>query len=227
MRRWPLVLALAFVAFVAWWVFHPAAVGDVSARVPASPEGGASAGLPWDLVASLPGSGVSESPPAAGPGTVSPLASVAPPVFKLTPQGRLQVDDQVRLDIERVAALHSRDEALARLDDASRALGEGARREVRVLYEQLVRYEQALATALASEPEQPTLADARRQLQTVKVLRAQHFGERADELFGAEEALQQRLLDDAERLMRSGELRLDEAIGQAQARLAQDGAGAP
>lgn len=224
MRRWPLVLACAFVVFVAWWVFHPSADGVVAGREPAQPASAASAGLPWDLVSSLPGSGVSDGlAQAAEASPASPLAGVAPPAFRATPQGRLVVDDQVRVDIERVAALHGRDEAMRRLDEATRPLGEGVRREVRALYEQFIRYEQALATALAAEPEQPTLSDARRQLQTVRTLRAAHFGERAEELFGVEEAMQQRLLDDAERFMRSERVSLEEAIGMAQASLAKAG----
>jgi hypothetical protein len=224
MRCWPIVLALAFVVFVGWWLHQPGGApdgGEVGA-VTARP------GLPWSELLEGPDAATAAGGPASGPGAAgsSPLANVAPPVFRLTPQGRLQVDEQTRADIERVAALHGRDEALARLDEASRSLGEAARREARALYEQLVQYEQALATALSSEPEHPGIADARRQLQLMQALRAQHFGERAADLFGAEEALQQRLLDDAEEAMRTRGLSLEEAIGQAQARLARDGAGA-
>lgn len=225
MKRWPIALALAFVAFVGWWLHQP--------EVPSGGgEGGAviaRPGLPWSELLEGPDAATASGGAASGPGGAegSPLANVAPPVFRLTPQGRLLVDEQARIDIERVAALHGRDEALARLDEATRPLGEAARREARALYEQLVQYEQALTTALASEPEHPSIVDARRQLQLMQALRAQHFGERAGDLFGAEEALQQRLLDDAEATMRTSGLSLEEAIGRAQARLAGDGAPAP
>lgn len=224
MKRWPIALALAFVAFVGWWLHQPgeSSGGGEGGAVTAVP------GLPWSELLEAPDAATVAGGSNSGPGGagVSPLANVAPPVFRLTPQGRLLVDEQARLDIERVAALHGREEALARLDEATRPLGEAARREARELYEQLVQYEQALTTALASEPGQPSIADARRQLQLMQSLRAQHFGERAANLFGAEEALQQRLLDDAEEAMRTSGLSLEEAIGQAQARLARDGAGA-
>lgn len=224
MKRWPVALALAFVAFVGWWLHQPGASlsdGEVRAAT-------ARPGLPWSELLDGPSAATAAGGSASGAGDAggSPLANVAPPVFRLTPQGRLLVDEQARVDIERVAALHGREEALARLDDATRPLGEAARREARELYEQLVQYEQSLATALASEPGQPSIADARRQLQLMQALRAQHFGERAANLFGAEEALQQRLLDDAEEAMRTHGLSLEEAIGQAQARLSRDGAGA-
>lgn len=229
MNRWPLALALAFVAFVGWWLHQPGAVprgGDGGDGGSIAARGGAAGGLPWARGPGGPLAPTSQLGAAAGPGKpgISPLANVAPPVLRLTPQGRLLIDEQARADIERVAALHGRDEALARLDEATQPLGETARREARLLYEQLVRYEQALATALASEPERPSIADARRQLQLMQTLRAQHFGEQAGALFGAEEALQQRLLDDAEEAMRTGGLSLEEAIGQAQARLARDAA---
>ncbi len=227
MNRWPLALALAFVAFVGWWLHQPGVLtrggdgGDgrsIAARV------GAAGGLPWTRGPGGSLAPASQLGAASGPGKsgLSPLANVAPPVFRLTPQGRLLVDEQARADIERVAALHGRDEALARLDEATQPLGEIARREARVLYEQWVRYEQALTTALASEPERPSIEDARRQLQLMQALRTQHFGEHAGALFGAEEALQQRLLDDAEEAMRTGGLSLEEAIGQAQARMARE-----
>lgn len=224
MKRWPIALALAFVAFVGWWLHQPGASsgGGEGRAVTARP------GVPWSELLDGHEVATAAGGSASGPGGVggSPLANVAPPVFRLTPQGRLLVDEQARADIERVAALHGRDEALARLDEATRPLGEAARREARSLYEQLVQYEQALTTALASEPEHPGIADARRQLQLMQSLRAQHFGERAADLFGAEEALQQRLLDDAEEAMRTSGVSLEEAIGQAQARLSRDGAGA-
>lgn len=223
MKRWPLALALAFVALVAWWLHQPgASPGGEGGATQA--QAGASPVAPWNRVSRMPDGPASAGGllgASGGPGA-SPLANVAPPVFRLTPQGRLLVDEQTRVDIERVASLHGRDDALVRLDEATRPLGEAARREARVLYEQLVRYEQALATALASEPERPSIEDARRQLQLMQALRTQHFGEQAGALFGAEEALQQRLLDDAEEAMRAGGLSLEEAIGQAQARLARD-----
>ncbi len=227
MRRWPIVLALAFVAFVGWWLHQPGGVpGDLAGGAAGGHAG--RPGLPWSELQGTPevAPAVGSAPFGAGDAGGSPLANVAPPVFRLTPQGNLRVDEQTRADIERLAALHGRDDALARLDEATRALGEAARREARVLYEQWVQYEQALTNALASEPQQPSIADARRQLQLMQALRAQHFGERAEGLFGAEEALQQRLLDDAEETMRTKGLSLEEAIGQAQARLAREGVGA-
>ncbi len=227
MKRWPLALALAFVALVAWWLHQPGASPGGEGGATPAPVGGSSV-APWNRVSGMPDGPASAEGllgASGGPGA-SPLANVAPPVFRLTPQGRLLVDEQTRVDIERLAALHGRDDALVRLDEATRPLGESARREARVLYEQLVRYEQALATALASEPERPSIEDARRQLQLMQALRTQHFGEQAGALFGAEEALQQRLLDDAEESMRAGGLSLEEAIGQAQARLGRDAAAA-
>lgn len=221
MKRWPIALALVFLAFVGWWLHQPRALSDDSG-VAVAPR----PVLPWKSAPSGVGGATVDGAPArhaTGSGR-SPLEDVAPPVFRLTPQGQLMVDEQTRSDIERVASLHGRDEALARLDEATRSLGEAARRDVRALYEQLVRYEQALVTALAGESEHaPGIADARRQLQLMRELRAQHFGERAGDLFGAEEAMQQRLLDDAEEAMRTRGLSLEEAIGQAQARLGREG----
>lgn len=223
MKRWPLALALAFVALVAWWLHQPGAspVGEGGAT---QAQAGGSSVAPWNRASGMPDGPASAGRlfgASGGPGA-SPLANVAPPVFRLTPQGRLLVDEQTRVDIERVASLHGRDDALVRLDEAARPLGEVARREARGLYEQWVGYEQALATALASEPERPGIEDARRQFQLMQALRTQHFGEQAGALFGAEEARQQRLLDDAEEAMRTGGLSLEEAIGQAQARLARE-----
>ncbi len=223
MKRWPLALALAFVALVAWWLHQPGASPGGEGGATPAPVGGSSV-APWNRVSGMPDGPASAEGllgASGGPGA-SPLANVAPPVFRLTPQGRLLVDEQTRVDIERLAALHGRDDALVRLDEAARPLGEVARREARVLYEQWVGYEQALA----SEPERPSIEDARRQLQLMQALRTQHFGEQAGALFGAEEALQQRLLDDAEESMRAGGLSLEEAIGQAQARLGRDAAAA-
>jgi len=225
LKRWPVALALAFVALAAWWLMRPpgapphgVAQADRGRPLPAS--------APW-LRPMGPVSDRSAGSGAGGGGHArgaSPLEQIAPPVFRLKPDGHLLLDAQTRTDIERVAALHGRDEALASLDEATGALGEAARREARALYEQHVQYERALATALANQPDQPTLADARQQLQLLKDLRAQYFGEQAADLYGAEEGLQQRLLDDAEAAMASQGMTLEQAIGLAQEKLAREAA---
>lgn len=159
----------------------------------------------------------------AGPGTpASPLDTVAPPRFKANATGALVVDAQVGVDLERLAALHTRTEALHVIDESVSGLPAQAQREARRLFEQHLQYSQALTTAIGPGPEVPTLEDARQQLQVIKALRAQYFGDQAQALFGQEEALQQRLLDDAQEAMRTQSISIEEAIGQAQAKVARE-----
>lgn len=157
----------------------------------------------------------------------SPLDHVAPPVFKANARGGLHIDAQAGVDIDRLTGLYGRDEALQKIAEAVQALPAQAQREARGLYAQYAQYNQALTTALGPTSDSPSLDEARQQLQTLRALRAQYFGDQADALFGQEEALQQRLLDDAAELMKTRKLSQDEAIGQAQARLGQELASKP
>lgn len=152
----------------------------------------------------------------------SPLDDVALPAFR-TSTGHVVVDAQARTDIERVVALHGREEALSKLDAATRSLSPLAQREVRDLYQQFTQYDQALATALPQTGgAQVTLDEARHQLQVLKDLRAQYFGSsNAERMFGLEESMQQQLLDDATEAMRTQNLPQAKAIEQAQAKLGQ------
>lgn len=175
----------------------------------------------------LPGLGGSPSGPnpwatvASAPPT-SPLDHVAPPVFKAHARGGLLVDPQAGVDMERLNALYERDQALQKIAEATQGLPPQAQREARELYEQHAQYSRALSHALGPPSESPTLDEARQQLKVLRDLRAQYFGERAEALFGLEEALQQRLLDDAAEAMRTQKLSLEEAVGQAQAKMSRE-----
>lgn len=178
----------------------------------------------------MPGLGAGQSGPsgpnpwasAASAPPTSPLDHVAAPVFKANARGGLLVDAQAGVDMERLNALYERDQALQKIAEATQGLPAQAQREARELQEQHAQYSRALSTAIGAPSESPTLDEARQQLKVLKDLRTQYFGERAEALFGQEEALQQRLLDDAAEAMRTQKLSLEEAIGQAQAKMSQE-----
>lgn len=222
-----LVVALVVAAGMGLWA---------QGRAPAPATATAAASSPSGLSAAMqamPGLGASRpagaNPWALLPGgpPTSPLDHVAPPVFKANARGGLHIDAQAGVDIDRLTGLYGRDEALQKIAEAVQALPAQAQREARGLYAQYAQYNQALTTALGPTSDSPSLDEARQQLQTLKALRAQYFGEQADALFGQEEALQQRLLDDAAELMKTRKLSQEEAIGQAQARLGQELASKP
>lgn len=219
------LVAVALAAGTALWLHGRPGVSDAAAPDAA---GGLSAAMQ-----ATPGLGTSR-PAGANPWAMlpdgqprSPLDHIAPPVFKANARGGLHIDAQAGVDIERLTGLYGRDEALQKITEATQTLPAQAQREARGLYEQYAQYNQALTTAIGATSDSPSLDEARQQLQTLKALRAQYFGERAEALFGQEEALQQRLLDDAAELMKTRKLSQDEAIGQAQARLGQEMASKP
>jgi hypothetical protein len=172
----------------------------------------------------MPASSTGQRDVAASPPDVavprSPLDSVALPLFRSS-QGHVVINAQARIDMERVALLYGRDEALSRLDAATQDMGPQAQREVRELYQQFMQYNEALATALPqSTADQVTLDEARRELQDVKELRVQYFGAaKAEQMFAQEEAMQQQLLEDASDAMRTQNLSQSQAIELAQAKL--------
>ena len=221
MKRWLQAWLTAAVVFFIWWAQQPQS-GQVEGTQVALKSGGAEpAAFPWGHAKNAPDAAGRGMSPEAGPGltATSPLATVSPPVFRTSAQGHLLINEQARIDMERVVALNGRADALALLDSVTQNLGGAAQREVRALYEQMVGYEQALSTALANEPAQASIEDARRQFQVMRVLRAQHFGDNANALFQDEEAQQLRLLNEIERAMQSNGISLEAAIEQAQARL--------
>lgn len=190
----------------------------------ADPSASISSGNPWRMpttpsIVQVESTGASSEPTMDH----SPLDDVALPAFGAS-NGHMVVDAQARTDIERVAALYGRDEALSKLDAATRSLSPLVQREVRDLYQQFTQYDQALATALPQTDggDQVTLDEARRQLKVLKALRAQYFGSsNAERMFGLEESMQQQLLDDATEAMRTQNLPQAKAIEQAQAKLGQ------
>lgn len=148
---------------------------------------------------------------------VSPLDTMILPTFRATNKGTLAMDQQTRLDVERIHALFPRDEAMAKLDSQSSGLPSQAQRDLKALYQQYSQYAQAVAQTFPPGLSSGTLEEATQQLKGLHELRQQYFGaEGAEALFGEEEKTSQELLE----LMRKQadpKLSLEEKAEQAQA----------
>lgn len=126
----------------------------------------------------------------------SPLDTMILPTFRATDKGSLAMDQQTRLDVERIHALFPRDEALAKLDSQSSGLPAQAQRELKQLYQQYSQYAQAVAQSYPPGLSNGTLEEATQQLKGLHDLRQQYFGvEGAEALFGEEEKTSHTLLD--------------------------------
>jgi len=147
----------------------------------------------------------------------SPLDTMILPTFRATDKGTLVMDQQTRLDVERIHALFPRDEALAKLDSQSVGLPSQAQRDLKALYQQYSQYAQAVAQTFPPGLSNGTLEEATQQLKGLHELRQQYFGaEGAETLFGEEEKTSQELLE----LMRKQadpKLSLEDKAEQAQA----------
>lgn len=157
---------------------------------------------------------------ASAPSTLkpaSPLDTMILPTFRATNKGTLAMDQQTRLDVERIHALFPRDEAMAKLDSQSSGLPSQAQRDLKALYQQYSQYAQAVAQTFPPGLSSGTLEEATQQLKGLHELRQQYFGaEGAEALFGEEEKTSQELLE----LMRKQadpKLSLEEKAEQAQA----------
>lgn len=146
----------------------------------------------------------------------SPLDTMILPTFRATAKGGLAIDQQTRLDVERIYALFPRDEAQAKLESQSSELPDQARRELKDLFQKYAQYAQAVTQTFPPEQNTGALDDAARQFNGLKDLRRQYFGEElAQTLFGEEEKTAQELLE----LMRKQsdtKLSLEEKAEQAQ-----------
>jgi hypothetical protein len=150
----------------------------------------------------------------------SALDSMVPPSFQVA-NGRLVVNPHARTEIERVTAVYSRDEAMAKLGEVLKDMPPQAQREVRDLYEQYTQYNQALNQAIPLEQKEiSTLEQAQSQFETIKKLRAQFFGANADAMFKDDEALTQRILDfSADYMKAHPNASLQEATGYGQEKM--------
>lgn len=216
-KNWIVWAAAAGVVAAAALAWAPWRAGSPEAAAP-SVQGGTTGAGP--LVVAPPLS-PSTAASAAGTGgaaeaSVNPLDMMVQPVFRATAKGDLALDAQTRIDVERIESLYGRDEALARLKDASGALPDKAQRELAELYQQYAQYAQAVAQTYPPGQGGETIDDAARQLNGLHDLRQQYFGaERADALFGEEERISRELLA----LMRQSKdqnLSLEEKAAQAQ-----------
>ncbi|MBI5925972.1 MAG: hypothetical protein HY836_10275 [Aquabacterium sp.] len=146
----------------------------------------------------------------------TPLDTMILPIFRATAKGSLAIDQQTRLDVERIYALFPRDEARAKLESQSSELPDQARRELKDLFQKYAQYAQAVTQTFPPEQNTGALDDATRQFNGLKDLRRQYFGEElAQNLFGEEEKTAQELLE----LMRKQsdpKLSLEEKAEQAQ-----------
>lgn len=146
----------------------------------------------------------------------SPLDTMILPTFRATTKGDLAMDQQTRLDVERLHAVFSRDEARTRLESLSADLPAQAQRQLKDLFQQYAQYAQAVAQAFPPEQNNGSMDDATRQFNELRALRRQYFGEvQALALFGEEEKTAQELLE----LMRQQtdpKLSLQERAEQAQ-----------
>lgn len=147
----------------------------------------------------------------------SALDSMVPPSFQVA-NGKLVVNAHARTEIERVTAVYSREEAMAKLGDVLKDMPPQAQREVRDLYEQYTQYNQALNQAIPLEQKEiSTLDQAQAQLDTMKKLRSQFFGANTEAMFKDDEALIQRILDFSADYMKSHpNATLQEATGYGQ-----------
>jgi len=147
----------------------------------------------------------------------SALDSMVPPSFQVA-NGKLVVDAHARSEIERVTAVYSREEAMAKLGDVLKDMPPQAQREVRDLYEQYTQYNQALNQAIPLEQKDiSTLEQAQSQFEAIKKLRAQFFGPKAEAMFKDDEVLTQRILDfSAEYMKAHPNASLQEATGYGQ-----------
>ena len=197
-QKWIVWVAAAGVvaaAALAWSPWRQTA-SDADAASASNAQGSTSGTGP--LVVTPPSSSAAATAAGMGQATVAPvnpLDTMVQPVFRATAQGDLALDAQTRVDVERIHSLYERDEALARLKEASGSLPAHAQRELDALYQQYAQYSQAVAQTYPPGQGGETVDDAARQLEGLHELREQYFGaDKAAALFGEEERISRELL---------------------------------
>jgi len=198
-RIWLSALIGVAIAGGAWW-WH---AQDQGTHATGKKDGPRWTLWPGQLPNAAPTLGTEPYPPGMTPeithGATSPLDTMQPPIFRANSHGDLTIDTQTKNDVERMVALFHGDEALRKLDEFSANIPAKARQELKDLFQNYSQYAQALAQALPPAQSTGTFEEARQQFKVAKELRAQYFGpEKANAMFGEEEAITQNLLTNVE-----------------------------
>ena len=164
------------------------------ARAPAaaSSESGTSPGTSHAIAAKDTSASSASSQGPAGPG----LAGASSGVFRVDAQGRLVVDQPMRLRAEALLALHEGDALAARLDAELAGLPPAAAARARELVAQFEAYQAAQAAAFPPGRAPLVPEEGLAQLQAMQALRASHFGaDAARQMFAQDDAVARRILE--------------------------------
>jgi lipase chaperone LimK len=138
-------------------------------------------------------------------------------MFKTDSSGRLIIDEQARLTIEKLVALNDPPEVLRKVRELAQTLPPAAAQELPDLVDRYRNYTTALRQTLPPDHAPASEQEALTMLETMHALRVQHFGEKvADGLFASEEKTQRELID-LMRLQNDQSLSLQEKAEKAQA----------
>ena len=114
--------------------------------------------------------------------------------FKADARGHIVLNENTRLDLERLHALYSPADREKTLQEMSATLPPEAARELHQLMDQYRNYQAAAYQAYPPDREMTTVEQGVSQIDGMHGLRAQHFGEEAtNKMFGAEEKAQREL----------------------------------
>jgi hypothetical protein len=114
--------------------------------------------------------------------------------FKADARGHIVLNENTRLDLERLHALYSPAAREKQLQEMSATLPPTAASELHQLMDQYQNYQAAAYQAYPPDREMTTVEQGVSQIDGMHGLRVQHFGEQATEkMFGAEERAQREL----------------------------------
>lgn len=231
---WALAAGLGSAILLVWLAaaaLAPAAAEEPAAvfpwaRTPAAASSSES-GTPPGTAPVVAEQGTSASPASSQASAGSDLASTSSSVFRADAQGRLVVDQAMRLRVEALLALHEGDALAARLDAELAGLTPTAAARARELVAQFEAYQGAQAAAFPPGRAPLVPEEGLAQLQAMQALRASHFGaDAARQMFAQDDAVARRILE----LMRedtSAARSMEEKAMRAQVRYDQERGAVP
>lgn len=199
---WALAAGLGSAILLVWLAaaaLAPAAAEEPAAvfpwaRTPAAAS--SESGTPPGMAPVVAGQGTSASPASSQASAGSDLASTSSGVFRADAQGRLVVDQAMRLRVEALLALHEGDALAARLDAELAGLTPTAAARARELVAQFEAYQDAQAAAFPPGRAPLVPEEGLAQLQAMQALRASHFGaDAARQMFAQDDAVARRILE--------------------------------
>ena len=189
---WIAAALLVLVACSVWWALRT----PTNSNTPIGEQAEVAAPVPPKSVAT----NEEPDPDRPGPKEIQPVGAASPDelysLFSADANGRLVLSETTRLNIEKLHALNTPEDYVAKLKQLSNVLPAAAHAELLRLAGSYVEYIDSVHVTFPPDAEVETVGQAEAELKGLHELRLKHFGPNVTEAFyGQEERMNRRMIE--------------------------------